>query len=167
MLDGAISKFEQRAVLSIAAGLFFLRIVELTVWWLVPKPTVTADGVKISYGTVPSWTMDLLSPIFCFVVFLFVASMLWNFSRQALALSLVPLLLLTVFFDYWLVDSQIRVRQILDVNPDFPYFGRFDHIMIWSSIYDVITLCLVNVLLVWQLSLIYRLISSNRHSRLG
>lgn len=80
---------------------------------------------------------------------------------------LVPLLLLTLSFDYWFIDSQIRVRLILGANRDFAYFGRFDHIMIWSSIYDVITLFLVNVLLVWQLSLIYRAVSSNRQSRLG
>ena len=168
MLDGdkSISKTEHGAFISVALGLFLLRIVELTVSWLVPKPTMTSDGVKISYGTVPSWTMDLLSPLFCFVVFLFVASVLWRFSRETLVLSVFPLLLLTLFFDYWVIDSPIRVRWLLDGNPDYP-FRAFDYLMIGSSIYDVITLFLVNVLLVWQISLIYRLISSNRHSHAG
>ncbi len=53
MSDRAISKFERRAIFSVAAALFILRIVELAIWSLVPKPTVTADGVRIIYGTVP------------------------------------------------------------------------------------------------------------------
>jgi len=165
MLSGVISKFEQRAIFSMAAGLFFLRIVELTVSLVVQKPTVDADGLKISYGTIPSYTMDILSPVICFVVFLWIASMLWTFSRETLVVSLVPLLLLTLFFYYWVIDSQIRVRQMLHVNPEYPW-RQLDHVMISSSIYDLVTLFLVNVLLIWQISMIYRLISSNRHSRL-
>ena len=163
MLNSAISIFEQKAIFSVALSPFLVRIVELTVWWLVAKPTRDADGIKISYGTIPSYTMDILSPLLCFVVFLFVAPMLWNFSRETLVVSLIPLFLLALFFDYWVIDSLIRVRYLLDGNPNYP-FRAFDYLMIGSSIYDVLTLVLAHVLVVWQLSMIYRLVSQNRHS---
>ena len=110
--------------------------------------------------------MDILSPLICFIVFLFVASMLWSFSRQTVLISLVPLLLLTLFFDYWVIYSQVRVRYLLVGNPEYP-FRLLDHVIIGSSIYDVITLFLVNILFVWNLSLLYRLVSKNRQSQMS
>src|SRR5688572_23190829 len=113
MLDVIISRTERRAFYFTIVVLFGLRFVEIIAWWFVPRPTVTEDGVRISYGTVPSWTMDLLSPIFCFVVFLFVVSTLWSLSLRNLTISAFFIFFLALFFDYWFIESQLRLRQIL------------------------------------------------------
>src|SRR5690348_14020528 len=125
-----ISKIEHRAIFALASGLFLLRILELVFSLILPETIVAPPGVRIVYGTI-SWSDDKLSPIYCFFAFLFIVPLLWKIEISTLIVSLFPLSLLTFFYDYWFVDSQIRIKRILEVNPDHE-FNTLDFVMIWG-----------------------------------
>lgn len=158
-----ITGLEHRAFFVVASVPLLIRLFELALALLFPEQP--QPGIKFAiYSIFDRW--DLVGPIYSFVAFLLIVPLAHKLEITNLILSLFPLSLLTFFYDYWFVDSQIRVRQILEVNPNYD-FKSLDFIMIWSSVYDVISLLLVNILLVWHLSLLYRLISANRQSRLS
>lgn len=158
-----ITGLEHRVFFVVASVPLLIRIVELAFAILFPEKPQPG----ISYGLI--WVFDrwdVMGPFLSLVAFLIIVPLSRKLLTANLTLSLLPLSLLTLFYDYWFVDSQIRVRQILEVNPNYA-FKSLDFIMIWSSVYDVITLFLVNILLLWNLSLIYRMISANRQTRLS
>lgn len=74
--------------------------------------------------------------------------------------SLFLVLVITTFYDYWFVDSQIRIREAAVVNPAYK-FKMVDFVLLAGSIYDHLTLALSNSLVAWHLSLLFRLFRNN------
>ena len=162
MLDGnpPISKCEHRWFFAATLAGFGIWVVGLAVAWLFPTPP--PPGVKISfavYSIFDHW--ELVSSIYSLAVFAICIPLAWKLDPARLTFSLFPLGLLTFFFDRWFVDSQYRIRDILVINPDYE-LNTFDLILLAGGWMDVLTLLLVNVLVVWQIRILYRLHSVAR-----
>jgi len=160
MLNGnqSITAREHRLFFAVTSVPLLVRLLELACALAFPEQPKPGISFAI-YDIFDMW--ELMSPLYCFAAFVFIAPLTFKIESVNLVFSLFLLSLLTFFYDYWFVDSQMRVRRILEVNPNYE-FKMLDFAIIRGSIYDVITIILVNALLIWHLSLLYRLWSSNR-----
>lgn len=156
MLDGnpPISQREHRWFFAATFAGLAIWLVSFAIPVLFPPPP--PDGIKISFGIYSIFDIpDLVSPVYSVVAFAICVPLAWKLDSAKLICSLLPLALLTYFFDNWFVDSQYRIREAAVVAPDYE-FKTWDFILLSGSIFDVLTFVLVNVLIVWQISLIYR-----------
>jgi hypothetical protein len=157
MLDGSapISRGEHRWFFAATFAGLAIWIVALAVAWVFPPPP--PSGVRISFGIYSIFDMwELVSPLYSLAAFGICIPLAWKLDPARLTFSLFPLGLLTFFFDRWFVDSQYWIRDAVLVNPDYE-FKTFDFILRAGSLVDVLTLLLVNVLVVWQITLLHRL----------
>jgi len=69
-------------------------------------------------------------------------------------------LLLTIFFDSWFLETQQFVAAAAEVNSSYE-FKTFDIILIGGSFYDAITLIVVNIVLIWQASILARILKKD------
>ena len=160
MLDGnpPISRCEHRWFFAATFAGLAIWLVSFAIPLLFPPPP-PPDGIKISFGIYSIFDMpDLVSPLYSVVAFAICVPLAWKLDPARLIFSLFPLGLLAYFFDGWFVDSQYRIREALLVNPDYE-FKTFDFILVPGSIFDVLTFLLVNVLIVWRINLLYRLLA--------
>jgi hypothetical protein len=159
MLNGnlGISKREHQAFFWLTfAGLAF-RLVEVILWFMFAKPR--PDGGFAIYDILDMW--EMMSPLYSFVVFLICIACALRLTIPSQTFSLMTLALLVFFFDRWFLDTRRVVKLAVEVNPGFE-FKTFDFAVANGSIFDFLTLCLVNILFIWQISLLVRLIRSGR-----
>ena len=97
-----------------------------------------------------------MSPLYSFIVFLICTPLAWKIDKPRLLVSLFPISLLAIFFDWWLIDSRL---MIADAYLHAGGEGIIPHnpLLLGGSHYDVATLFLVNILLVWQVTILWRL----------
>ena len=155
MLDGNphITQIEHRYFFATASTGLLVRLLELFLGMIffVPK-----EGSSFAiYNIFDHW--DLISPLYCFVGFLLIIPPLIKIKIETFFLSAVPLVLLTYFFDNWFVDTQLLIQRAAEVNPNFT-FKTWDHFLLGGSATDVFTFLLVNILVLWQASMIFRTI---------
>ena len=160
MLDGnpPISRSEHRWFFAATFAGLAIWLVSFTIPVLFPPPP-PPDGIKISFGIYSIFDIpDLVSPLYSVVAFAICVPLAWRLDPAKLIFSLLPLALLTYFFDNWFVDSQYRIREAAVVAPDHE-FKTWDFILLSGSIFDVLTFLLVNVVIGWQIKLLYRLLA--------
>ena len=158
MLDGnpPISRCEHRWFFAATFSGLAIWVVSFAIPVLFPPPP-PPDGIKISFGIYSIFDIpDLVSPLYSFVAFAICVPLAWKLDPARLIFSLLPLGLLAYFFDNWFVDTQYRIREAAVVAPDYE-FKTWDFILLSGSIFDVLTFLLVNVLIVWQIKLLFRL----------
>ncbi|MEP6704310.1 MAG: hypothetical protein ABJB34_05845 [Acidobacteriota bacterium] len=161
MLDGnpPISKLEHRLFFAATALGLLLLLVPTALAIALPSPE---PKIKISHGIYSIFDIwDLMSPVYRGAAFLLCVPLAWKLNPTTLTFSIFPLGLLTYFFDYWFIDSQFRIREAAIVNPDYK-FATFDFVLVAGSLFDVLTFFLVNVLVVWQATVMYRLFRSHK-----
>lgn len=161
MLDGnpPISNLEHRFFFAATAlGLLFRLVpTALAIAFPIPEPKI-----KISYGIYSIFDhWELMSPFYCGAVFLLCVPLAWKLNSATLTFSIFPLGLLTYFFDNWFIDSRFQIHEAAIVNPDYK-FATFDFVLVAGSLFDVLTFFLVNVLVVWQVTVMYRLFRSHK-----
>lgn len=159
MLDGnpPISNREHRLFFAAMAFGLLIRIVPIALAIAFPSPEP-----KISFGLYSIFDhWEIMAPHYCVEAFLLCVPLAWKLNQATLTFSLPPLGLLTYFFDYWFVDSQFRIRETAILNPDYE-FATFDFVLVAGSLFDVLTFFLVNALVVWQGTLMYRLFRSHK-----
>lgn len=160
MLNGnlLISDREHRYFFALTLFGFVIRLIELLLALIFPEPRPPGVSFAI-YSIFDHW--HLMSPLYSFAALLVCLLLYWKLEVPLLATAMLPLLLLTFFYDYWFVDSQLLIRRAADVNPDFE-FKTFDYILVSGSFYDAVTLILVNILFIWHTSLLIRLMRTSR-----
>ena len=157
MLDGSppISRGEHRWFFAATSVGLAIWVVALAVAYFFPSPP--PPGITISFGIYSIFDRwEVMGPLYSLAVFAICVPLAWKLNSTTLIFSLFPLGLLTFFFDQGFVDSQYWIRDAVLVNPDYE-FKTFDLILRAGSLADVLTLLLVNVLVVWQIKLLYRL----------
>ena len=157
MLDGSppISRGEHRWFFAATFAGLAIWVVALAVGYFFPSPP--PPGIKISFAIYSIFDIEnLVSPLYSLTAFAICIPLAWKLDPTRLIFSLFLLGLLTFFFDRWFVDSQYWIRDAVLVNPDYE-FKTFDLILRAGSLVDVLTLALVNVLVVWQITMLYRL----------
>ena len=102
---------------------------------------------------------EKMSPIYSFLVFLICVVCAFRMTIPSLTGSVIIMARLVFFFDWWFLDTRRLVRLAAEVNPNFE-FKTFDFAVVGGSVYDFLTLCVVNVLFIWQLTLFVRLVRS-------
>jgi len=148
-----ISKKEHNFLLSTILFAFSIRIINL-----VTSIYFTEHNPNTDFGLYDVFDMtEMMSPIYSFVVFFICIFLIWKINLTTLIFSSFLTSLLTIFFDWWFIDTQQLIAYAAKVNPDFE-FKTFDFILIGGSIYDVITLLVVNFLLFWQISILLRML---------
>ncbi len=159
MLDGKapISNLEHRLFFAaMALGLLF-RLVPTALAIAFPSPE---PKIKISYGIYSIFdNWELVSPVYCGAVFLLCVPLAWKLNSATLTFSIFPLGLLTYFFDNWFIDSRFQIHLAATVNPEYKFATS---VLVGGSLFDVLTFFLVNVLVVWQGTLMHRLFRSHR-----
>jgi hypothetical protein len=153
---GPISEREHRWFFAATSAGLAIWVVALAVAIVLPPPP-PPPGIRISFGIYSLFdTWELISPLYSLAAFAICVPVAWKLNPARLTFSLFPLGLLTFFFDRWFVDTQYWIRDALLMNPDYE-FKTFDFMLRAGSLVDVLTLLLVNVLVVWQITLLYRL----------
>jgi hypothetical protein len=153
--NSQISKAEQIAFFTLVLFGLALRLLELALSFAFAKPQSESFGI---YDIFDMW--EIMSPIYSFIVFCICTGCSWKISIPSLVCSIIPMFLLVLFFDRWFIDSRRMVVLAAEMNPNFQ-FKTFDFAVTNGSFYDFLTLCLVNILLVWQMSLFVRSIRRN------
>ena len=159
MLDGnlTISDREHRFFFAVTAFGLLIRVLEIAIALAFPAPTT---GISFGvYSIFDHW--DLVSPFYSIVAFAICVPFAWKLDAGTLIPSMCPLVLLTYFFDYWFIDSQILLSKLPTIAPGHE-LKTFDYVLISGSVFDVLTFLLVNALIVWQANLIYRLFRFSR-----
>ena len=150
--NNCISADEHRVLFFTILFGFLLRIISFTVAFSNTEP---AAGQ--SFGLYDIFQMtEIMSPLYSFIVFFICIFLVWKVNFISIAFSLILTILLTIFFNWWFIDTQQLIAYAAQVNPDFE-FKTYDFILIGGSIYDVLTLFTVNLLCLWQISILYRL----------
>jgi hypothetical protein len=155
MLEGnrSISAREHRFFFGVMLLPLVLRVIEIS--WALVFPEPRRDGISyVIYSIFDMW--ELVSPLYCFTIFLVLASAFWKQSTPRLILALLPLVWLVYFFDRWFVDTRWRITLASEINPDYP-FKPLDFILLSGSVIDVVSLAIVNVLFIWTITMIVRL----------
>ncbi len=152
MLDGnpPISSREHRWFFAATLSGLIIRLVPIAIEICFPTP----PDPKISFGIYSIFDMwDMMSPVYSLATFIICVPLAWKLRPGALAFSLFPLGLLTYFFDYWFIDSQLRRHAF-----GLPFeFDPTDYVLLGGNLIDVLTFALVNVLIVWQVGIMYRI----------
>ncbi len=113
---------------------------------------------KTEFGLYDIFDMaEMMSPLYSFLAFFVCALLIWKINFTTLICSSVLILLLTIFFDWWFIDTRQIIAYAAKVNPEY-HFKTFDFILVSGSIYDVITLFLTNFILFWQISILLRML---------
>jgi hypothetical protein len=162
MLDGSfqITSREHRYFFAATSIGLLLRLVEIPLPWIFPEPE---SEIRISFAIYSIFDVrSLMSPLYCIPTFALCLALAWRVSWRNVILSLMPLGLLTYFYDYWFIDSQLRIREAAVVAPEYE-FKTFDFILLDGSVFDVVTFFLVAVLVVWHLRLLARLSEAETH----
>ena len=157
MLDGnsQISKKEHRFFFALTFFGLMIRFIEFAAGFAFPA---RQSDVKVSFGIYSIFDVwELMSPLICIAAFVVCLSLAWRVGLARFLFSLFALVLLTYFYDYWFVDSQLRIREAALVNPDYP-FKTFDFVLLGGSGYDVLSFLIGNLLFVWQITIVYRLV---------
>lgn len=148
----AISRKERSLFFWITLSGLLLRVVNLVDSLIfAPKASGTNFGIYDIFDI-----KEMMSPLYSFVVFAICTPLAWRVNQLKSVSSLVVLFLLAWFFDSWMIDSRQRIAIAAIENPDY-HFKMFDFALLEGSIYDLVTLILVNILLIWQISILYRL----------
>jgi len=148
-----ISDKEHKFLLSTVFFAFLLCIFSLviSIYFTEPDP-------NRSFGLYSIFDMtEMMSPIYSFIVFFICIFLVWKINLTTIFFSSLLTLLLTIFFDWWFIDTQQRIAYAAEVNPNYN-FKTFDFILINGSVFDVITLFAVNFLFFWQLSIFLRIL---------
>lgn len=147
---GPISSREHTLIFGLIFFGLALRIVNLAVAMWFVEPTG-------SFAIYSVFEMEeMMSPSYSFIVFLVCSMLLWRITVSRLLFSGFFLLLLAIFFNWWLIDSQqIIADAILETNPS--ELPDYNPLLLGGSLYDVITFFLVNILLVWNVAAVVRL----------
>lgn len=149
--DSFISKTECNFLFRLTFFGLVLRIVNLATSFAFAEPRAgTVFGIYSIFDM-----EDMMAPIYSFLVFSICSILLWRVDLPRAVGSILVFLPLVYFFDYWFIDSQLRIAQAAEINPNFP-FKTFDYILITGSAYDVITLSLVNILPIWLITVVVR-----------
>ncbi len=139
---------------------FLLRIISFIAAFINTKPK--ADQ---SFGMYDIFQMtEVMSPLYSFIVFFTCIFLVWKITFPTILLSLVITFFLTLFFDWWFIDTQQIVAYVAKVNPNVE-FKTFDFILIGGSIYDALTLFISNLILIWQISILYRIFRETRQNK--
>ena len=100
---------------------------------------------------------EMMSPFYSFIVFLVCIFLVWKLNLITVTFSIILTLLLTLFFDWWFIETQVMIGYAAKVYSNYE-FKTFDFILLDGSIYDAITLFIVNFLLFWQISILLRML---------
>ncbi len=152
-----VSKIEHRLLLAVILFCLMIRFLNLltSVYFAEPKP-------GISFAIYSIFEMeDMMSPIYSFIVFFLCLILLWKIEIISMFSSTFLTSLLTIFFDTWFVDTQFLISRAFTVNPNYE-FKTFDFLLINGSPYDVFTLLIVNLLVIWQVHILFRLIADRK-----
>ena len=98
-----------------------------------------------------------MSPFYSFMVFLVCIFLVWKLNLITVTFSILLTLFLTLFFYWWIIDTQAALDNAAKVNSNYE-FKTFDFILLDGSLYDVITLFIINFLLFWQISILLRML---------
>jgi len=151
--DRLISNKEQFMLFATIFIGLIVRIIELT-----SSLFFTQHNPKTDFGLYDIFDMtEMMSPLYSFLVFFVCVFLVWKINFTTLICSSFLILLLTIFFDWWFIDTQQIIAYAAKVNPDYE-FKTFDFILISASIYDVISLFLTNFILFWQISILLRML---------
>jgi hypothetical protein len=151
--ENYISNKEHKFLLSTVLFALLLRIISsaLSIYITEPNPNQ-------SFGLYSIFDMtEIMSPIYSFIVFFICIFLVWKINLPTIFFSCLLTLLLTIFFDWWFIDTQQLIAYAAKVNPNYE-FKTFDFILIGGSIYDVLTLFAVNFLFFWQASIFVRML---------
>jgi hypothetical protein len=150
-----ISSGEHRLVAAVLALGFTLRLIESALALIYPETKGASFGI---YDIFDMW--DKVSPIYSFIVFAVSLIACWKISIPSVTCSLLPIALLTFFFDRWFLDSRHTISIAAKVNPDYQ-FKTFDFALLNGSIYDFVSLIVVNIAFLWLFSILIRLLNRN------
>lgn len=106
--------------------------------------------------------VEKMSPIYSFVLFFVCIFLIWKINLPTVIFSCLLTLYLTIFFDWWFVDTQKILAYAAAINSDYE-FKTFDFILIGGSVYDALTLFVVNFLLFWQTSILVRMLRKRKN----
>jgi hypothetical protein len=150
--EHVISGREHKLLLITLLSGFSIRLLNLvtSVYFAEPK-----SGINFGLYRVFDMT-EIMSPIYSFVVFFICFIMMRKIYLPGMILSAFLVSALTYFYDSWLVETQYEVRKALAENPDYN-FQTFDFFLIDGSFYDFLTLFIINVLFVWQTTVLFRM----------
>ena len=153
----AISRNEANLLFCFTLAGLLIRIINLVV------STVFAPARNgVSFGIYDIFHMkEMMSPMYSFIVFIICVPLAWKINSLRSLLSLFPLLLLTLFFDYWFIQTRQDMAYTAINNSNFE-FKTFDFALIGGTIYDLLTLLLTNVLFIWQVTILVRFSRFNR-----
>jgi hypothetical protein len=150
--DDLISRKEHKLLLITILLGFSIRILNLAAAIYFPEP-----AAKISFGLYSIFEMpDRMSPIYSFVVFFICFIMAWKIHLPGMIFSAFLVSALTHFYDSWFITTQRAVSATLEMNPDYD-FKTFDFFLVGGSFYDFLTLFIINVLFVWQATILFRM----------
>lgn len=156
-----ISTDEHRVLfLTVLLG-FLLRIISFTFVIINTEPK--ADQ---SFGMYDIFQMtEVMSPLYSFIVFFICIFLVWKITFPTIVFSLILTFFLTLFFDWWFIDTQKLIAYAAKVNPNFE-FKTFDFILIGGSVYDVLTLFITNAVFLWQISILFRVFNKTRQNKI-
>ena len=122
-----------------------LRIIEILPALLVIPP----DGSK-GFTMYDPICPQLLSPDYCLMTFFIGSILAWKITPFSLGLSVVLVYRLAYFFDYWLIDTRRMIAAAGEISPAYK-FKTFDFVLLCGSVYDFLSLCLINFLALMQI----------------
>ena len=152
--NGPISANEHRILLSVTFFCFALHMLPIIVSFFVDTVPGPNFGIYSIFDQ-----KEIMAPIYSFPLFLFCTLLAVKIDSPWSTVALVLLLPLSIFFDWWLVDTRVRIANVAMQNPGFEFkqFHTVDFVLAGGSIPDLLTLILVNVLIVWHVSILFRL----------
>ncbi len=105
--------------------------------------------------------LEMMSPIYSFSVFFISLGLIYNLSKFSIIFSLIPTVLLAYFFDSWLISSLSRLyfQYDLIIELKLSFFDVF-----FDNIYNLITFLLINTLLFWQISILFRMLFNTKEN---
>ena len=148
-----ISKKEHNFLLSTVFFAFLLRIISSAISIYSTDPTPNKNFAIYSIFDMT----EIMSPIYSFIVFFICIFLVWKINFATIIFSSFLSLILTIFFDWWFIDTQQLIAYAAEDNPGYE-FKTFDFLLIGGSVYDAITLFVVNFVLFWQISILLRML---------
>ncbi len=100
---------------------------------------------------------EMMSPLYSFAVFLLCIFLIWNLNFITVIFSIILTSLLSMFFDRWFIETQVKIDYAAKRNLDYE-FKTLDFVLLSGSVFDVVTFLIVNFLLFWQISILLRML---------
>jgi hypothetical protein len=117
-----------------------------------------APKSDIDFGLYSIFDMpQKMSPLYSFFGFLLCSLIVWKINFPQMIFSTFIISLLLNFYNSWFIETRRFVNLASENNLDFQY-KTYDHILISGCLNDVFILLLVNILFIWQATILFRMI---------